>query len=545
MKRGTKIFLIVLGIVFGIGVIGFIAADIAVTYVVKKQVDKALAQMPTEYGEVSYDGLQVRLFSGTAGISDIRYTYKSKIENRHGSADRKKSKIDPGVEIKIGHIEVGRLFYAPLLFKQVVVSDIRIFDPSIELWMDEKHPEYCFPKLPEDTVHKPFPLKRAELINLRIYDACFALHSLRTKLDVVADTLSLTVHDLAFDSIFHYNDSSYYFSLAHAAVLIPDGKVRIETRDIEQEDQGALSIGSTQIAHTMAKNKLADLVREPATWISMHIEKVQTAPFNPVRKALAQDYTLDRAEVVVGKMDIFRDTRYKPKKPFPMPQQILMALPVTFDLKHVDALIRDIHIELASTERNIGQMDLKDIQAEVEHVTNRRAYTLAVKGSCPLDKGQGQASMSMTMNKDCPFAVQMHVTDVDVAFLSPFIRPLVGMAAECHIDTLDSHYKGNNVRAAGTFRMLYHGLQVKVYKDDDVPYKIVTRNANTFTTLGNSLIPKSNPTIVDYNPRAYQVEWKRNEMQPFPLYLFGPCIDGVKKTFLPGLYVHMQVRGGI
>ena len=90
--------------------------------------------------------------------------------------------------------------------------------------------------------------------------------------------------------------------------------------------------------------------------------------------------------------------------------------------------------------------------------------------------------------------------------------------------------------------MLYHGLKVKVHEEDDIPYKIVTKNAKAFTTLANTLLPKSNPTAVDIRPRAYEVEWKRNEWKPFPLYMFGPCIDGVKKTFLPGLYVHKQVK---
>ena len=89
--------------------------------------------------------------------------------------------------------------------------------------------------------------------------------------------------------------------------------------------------------------------------------------------------------------------------------------------------------------------------------------------------------------------------------------------------------------------MLYHGLEVKVHGEDDIPYKIVTKNANSFTTLANTLIPKSNPTAVDIHPRAYQVEWKRDQWKPFPLYMFGPCIDGAKETLLPGLYVHKQV----
>jgi len=68
------------------------------------------------------------------------------------------------------------------------------------------------------------------------------------------------------------------------------------------------------------------------------------------------------------------------------------------------------------------------------------------------------------------------------------------------------------------------------------------KNADFFTSAANSLIPKSNPTAVDIHPRKYEVEWKRDVWSPYPLYLFGPCIDGIKKTMLPGLYVHKQIK---
>ena len=106
---------------------------------------------------------------------------------------------------------------------------------------------------------------------------------------------------------------------------------------------------------------------------------------------------------------------------------------------------------------------------------------------------------------------------------------------------IDAHYKGDKIQANGTFRMLYHGLQVQVSQEENIPYKAITRNAKTIQQLGNTLIPKSNPTAVDIRPRAYRVTWKNDEWKPFPLFLFGPCIDGVKKTFLPGLYVHEQI----
>ena len=226
-----------------------------------------------------------------------------------------------------------------------------------------------------------------------------------------------------------------------------------------------------------------------------------------------------------------------------MPQNILTSIPVVFNIKHVDAGIRKIDIEFASTNVNCGRLALRDIRTVVDNVTNKRGATMYVNGHCPISKnGHAVAKMSMSMNKACQWLLDLHATDIDIDYLNTFVRPLVGITADCHLDTLDMHYTGDSQIAKGTFRMLYHGLKVLVHEEDDIPYKIVTKNAKAFTAIANSLLPKSNPTAVDIHPRAYEVEWKRDEWKPFPLYMFGPCIDGVKKTFLPGLYVHKQVK---
>lgn len=535
MKKGTKITLIVLGVLLALGIAAFIGADVIVSRIVKQQVDKALAMLPE--GEASCGAIHVRLFSGTADVNDLRFDY-------HGAHISRKDTVGPGASIAVERIEIGRIFYSMLLNKEVLIHDIHVIRPQVELWMDEEHPENCFPSFPKDTsdVPKPFPLKEAKLMHFYLKNADLALHSVRTKLDVQVDSCSLSLQHLAYDSVFHYCDSVYRFSLAHAVVVVPDGKVRLEARDLGQEDQGALHVGATRIAHTMAKKRLGNMVKEPVTWMDMKVQRVLTSPFNPLRKALAKDLSLESIDVIVDKMDVFRDTRYPPKHPFPMPQQVLMELPLTFAIRNVQAQINDIHIELASTDKNLGKLDLHGIQAAVENISNRKGTTMRVKGSCPVDKGKAQAAMRMTMNKDCDFMIGLQAQNIALGFLNPFIRPLVGITADCIIDSLETEYKGNRTQADGTFCMQYHGLNLKVHKEDDIPYKIITKHANTFTSLGNTLLPKSNPTVVDIRPRAYYTTWKRDEWQPFPLYLFGPCIDGIKKTFLPGLYVHQQVN---
>jgi hypothetical protein len=90
--------------------------------------------------------------------------------------------------------------------------------------------------------------------------------------------------------------------------------------------------------------------------------------------------------------------------------------------------------------------------------------------------------------------------------------------------------------------MLYHGLEVEVHKEDNVPFKFVTQNANTISHIGNKLLPKSNPKKPGEAPREYNVQAKRNPWKPVALYFFMPTIDGAIKTFLPGLFLSQKIK---
>jgi hypothetical protein len=528
MKKGTKITLIVLGVILGLGIVAFVSSDVLLSRLVKKEVDKSLAALP--FGEASVGSIHLRLFSGTAQVNDIAFAYS------------------PSLEIKVERIDVGRIFYSALMRRQVQITDIRIVEPQAVIAFDSKHPESFLPKMEPDTnalgkIAEFIDL--AELHKLKIDRASLKFKDVATGLDLAVDSVTLRVYDLAFnvqDTTFSYNDSVYKLEVASFRCLIPDEPMRMEIHDVAHSDAGELTVGYTRIAHAIDKRKLGPLKKEPVTWIDMQIESVRTNPMNLIRKALAQDLSMDELAVSVKQMDVFRDTRFQPKKPYDMPQKILMQIPMTFAINHIDAAINKINVELMSTETNVGKLQLSGVKAEVEHMSNKRGSTMYVHGGCPVDKGNAKAEMRMTMNKAGDWSVKLDAKDVNTGFMNSFIRPLVGITSDCMIDELKADYNGNSVDANGTFCMLYHGLKVQVHKDDDIPYKIVTKNAGAINSAANTLIPKSNPSSVDVRPREYEVTWKRDEWQPFPLYLFGPCIDGVKKTMLPGLYVHKQVK---
>lgn len=475
-------------------------------------------------------------------------------------ADEARAGKSPGVDMRVEGIEIGPLAFNKLWDREVLFECARVIRPEVELWMDEEHPERCFPsyekkELSERTVqlkqkiHERLPegeplILLTALSHAQIENASLALHSTRTQLDVVADSCSLAVHDLSYDKSFHYNDTAYAFSLAHAAVTLPDGSMKMETRGIRHRDQGELRIGATRIAHNMDKLALGDIVQEPVTWIDMNLQSVVLSPLNPIRKVLNKDYTIGHIDAVVSFMDIFRDERYPLKHPTVMPQRILMNLPLTFYVKDADVQMQRIHIGFAITATHVGQLDLGGINARVAHITNRAGYTMRLDGNCPIGQGIANARFDMTMNRDCGFRIQLKGKGLNTSFLDGFIRPFAGISSDCKIDSIYTDYSGNYLRADGTFRMVYHDFSMKVNKDDDIPFEIITKHAGVITRVGNALVPKSNPPTKHIKPRGYQVAWTRNENKDVELYLFGPIIDGVKKTFLPGIYVACRTKEG-
>ena len=63
--------MIVLASILAFGIIVFVCADVVISRLAMKEVNKALSALPPEYGEASCGDIHVRLFSGTASVMDL------------------------------------------------------------------------------------------------------------------------------------------------------------------------------------------------------------------------------------------------------------------------------------------------------------------------------------------------------------------------------------------------------------------------------------------------------------------------------------------
>ena len=542
MKRSLKISLWVIGslAVLVIGV--FMSADIIASRLVQKQVRKSFAEIPEAEAKIGH--IYLNLLSGSAIVRDITF-----LTNSLAREDSVTGRREPGLAVHIPTLAIWNISYLDLIKQhRASVFKISVNDPQLLVYLDEKHPESLLPVFPEDTTLEKaqswleaVELKHLELVNLQL-----RLHSTTSPLNISVDSLSTECCDLCYnirDSLFAYNDSVYELRLGAAKIKLPTEFINMEIHNLQTKNQGPLNLGYTRVYHDIKPTQLADLKREPTTWIDLEVNRLSTSPLNPIRKALAQDYTLDALQVDCKRIHIHRDARYPAKIPYGTPQDFLRKIPVPFLVKKIDGKAKKVDVEFASTDINCGEMHLKNGRAVLTNITNHKGATWKTYGKAPFgEQGLVEAHYDFHLDKDATFSISIAGKGVETADLNPFIRPLIGITSDCHIDRIDAVYKGDRNKATGTFCMQYHGLNVKVHKEDKIPYEVVSKNADFFTSLANTLVPKNNPTSVDPAPRQYDVEWKRDEWKPYPLFLFGPCIDGVKKTMLPGLYVHKQTQ---
>lgn len=542
MKKAGKIALWVVGALVALVVMTFMSADIVASRLVQKKVRQAFADIPE--ADATVGGIYLNLISGSAIVKDITFC-----TNSLALEDSITTQRAPGLALHIPTLAVYNVRYADLWRKHMLtVYKVSVDHPEVVLYIDEKHPESILPAFPKDmTLEKAGGwLKQVALHRVALTDFQARVQSTVSPLHVAIDSLSTEWQDILYDftdSVFAFNDSVYEVELNSLRAQLPDGLFGLELHDLKTEDQGAVTLGYTRFYNTVTPTQLADLKREPVSWIDIELNSLSTSPINPLRKAQAKDYSLESMQVDVRRMHVCRDTRHAPKHPFGTPQEFLMAMPVRFAIKQVNAGVHSIDLEVITTDVNRGAMHLRNARAQLSNVTNRPGATWYNIAKAPFgEQGKVEARYTMYLDKQASFEVKIDGSDLDVKDLNGFLRPLIGASCECHINHLEAAYEGDRHSEKGVFCMQYQGLNVEIHKEDNIPYDILAKNADFFAGAANALIPKSNPTAVDIAPRKYHVEWKRDEWKPYPLYLFGPCIDGVKMTMLPGLYVHKQVK---
>lgn len=538
-----------------------VAVDVVAVHVMDREM-KAYFDTNSSH-IVRYDNIHLQLLRRRAEIHQIYFC----------SDTLDVEQVDQGrVEIGVESFFVEKIHYGPYLKNRKVSFDgARIVHPFVKVYYHNPD-EGVAPSVPA----KDLPVSRDQQLAViaeqqqslvqqaqvgmevsqnmlrwiaaldvqyaQVENASVMLDNMDDAFHVQLDSADLMVYNMRYDwrdslNAFAYNDSLYQLSARHLSVVMPDGLMKVEMRDFSTRNAGAVCFGQTHIWNCVPKKELALRQGRVATnWIDLRINSMHTSPVNIIRQALNQSIHIDSIFVQASRLELFRDQRFPEPKPSIMPQEALRLLTYPLMIRSVTLDMDTMHICLASTNHNIGQMDMRNLKVQLSEITNTPNRTIHTRLFGHIGKGTTQMNLDLHLDPACHWDMYLKAQNLSTTRLDNFMRPIVGMTTDCHITRLETRYHGDMKVAKGTFVMEYDHLQAEFHPEDKTPYPILTNNAKALTFFANHLVPKSNPRQPGKDPAAYSVMWKRDVTKPFPDYLFGPMVMGVVQTMLPGLF---------
>ena len=492
MKKSVKITLWIVGVLVGLAILIVTCLDVVVSNIAEKKVREALVAANLPY-TIDFGAIHVLATTGYVEVYDA-----------HFAANNNGIKGVDTLDVFVPRVTVGHIRYWELL----------------------RH-------------------RKVYINSVRVRKACLTYKQKGSKLLARVDSASVQVNDLFYsikDSTYGYNDSVYELRVKHASMIMPDGLMAMEVQNLHHEDGGVITLGKTRIHHTVGKRELSGILHEPSSWLDLRLKSVVISPMNPFREDFSKGLHIPLITVSGDKMETLRDARLKPSKPYIMPQKIITAIKFPIRIDKVQFDMPKLNVEVLIADKNCGELQLDKIKATISDFSDKKGSVMKVNLGANLGGSAISGIFKMHMNDECRFDMSLSGKDIETTCLNPLIRPITAIELNCHIDSVKADYTGDNVKAAGTVMMAYHGLQGKVYKADEIPFKIISQNASAIEYFVNHLIPKSNPRNDSKAPLAFNVEWERKDDQPFPLYMVGPVIMGAVETFLPGLFTGKKVK---
>lgn len=371
---------------------------------------------------------------------------------------------------------------------------------------------------------------------ISITDASVALRKKNDQTRLSVDSLNLTVRDIRYsiaDTTLTYNDSLYHISAAHVDYTTPDGLFRAVIGSLLTENAGGITLTDISGGNTDKKEEHADRMGKcETTWAQFKLRQVSTSPVNIVRMVQQQQLSLDSLRIDGQQVDIYYDTHYPPKQPYPLPQQSLEAVKMPLQINHMTAALGKLHIGMTTDAVHAGYLDLMHTNARIANISNTPGSTMhAALTTHFAGGGDIRVATDMTVNKRCALTFDADMTNVKGSSLTSIAKPLYGVEIGCNFHSISTRCHGDKDTLGGTFCMRYDSLRLHV--DDKGPIKELSSLSGLINTFATVVLFDKNPRFPDQEPKAFTVSASYDPMQPFPAYFIAAIVDGMAQTVMP------------
>ncbi len=388
-------------------------------------------------------------------------------------------------------------------------------------------------------------IKTLQVRRVSLDNGSFTLSKAGSRFSLSFDSTQLGLRDVGYaldhDSLF-YNDSTYHLALRRLRYSSADGTYAASLERLTTDNAEELLLSGLRGYSTVRKTEYADLKgKQPVTWSDVRLQELSTTSVNLFRQFKERRIEIERVSIAGESAHLYRDERYPARQPYGMPLDGLLDMSVPLHVGQLTLTMPVFDVELSTTDlSNVGALQMQGMRVDISNLTNRHGASVGLKGSAKFSQG-GAASFALDMrvNRAADFSFAADITGLKGSTFNDFLHPLFGLEVEADLKKIQTRYSGDRRKVHGKFCMAYNGLKVHVFKED-APYVMIARNAGVINFIAPKIVPSSNPRHPGTEPAAYEVDAERDAMKDFPVYLFGPIIDGVTQTLLPGFVVKLM-----
>lgn len=350
------------------------------------------------------------------------------------------------------------------------------------------------------------------------------------------DSLTVEVHDICYnlrDSSFAYNDSVYLLQSGRLAYTSPDRLFEATVGSLYTRDAGEILLKDIAGGNTDKPEEHADRMgKQEVTWARFNLQAVRISPVNVIRLAQAQEINIDSVEICGKSTDIYYDSHYPPKEPYPMPSESMLAIKMPLHVGYIDAMLNQFHVAVTTDGKHAGTLELKQTHARIRNLSNRPGSTMHTTLQTHFaDGGKVNIATDMTMNKQGSLTFDADITQTTGSNLASLTKPLLGVELNCNFHSICTRCTGDSKTLHGTFCMVYDSLSIHV--DEDNPMEELGKFAGLVNTLAPVVLYNRNPRSANAEPKSFEVQAQHDPMQPFPAYFIGTINDGMLQTVLP------------
>jgi hypothetical protein len=496
-----------------------------------------------------YDEVDLNILKGRLSISKVSLVTDSVVYKRLQQQQRAPAVLYAfsADRLDLQYFKVWRYF----LKKELSAGSLLLDNPSIVLEQDTRNVDTSRHRSAYENISSR--IHSLSIGSLKLDSSNFKYTYIKknnAKVITQLHHLSIHVNDLLIDAKAMEDPTRFLYARNYELHLrdyrhrTADSLYWMIVRDVSYNAaESSLRIGQFSVEPRYSRSAFDKRVKVQQDRFDVQFNKIAVNGLQPRELLENQQIRARRVDIGSGTVDIYHNRILPSSNQLKLgqyPHQLLqkLELPVLIDSLQASR-VNIAYMEVNAKSQQAGTIEFNQVGGLFRNITNidsviaRNRHCIADLDGVFMQRGKLQARFDFILNdKSGAFAVSGQLKDMDGRELTPITRPLALVEIRSgYVQEVSFNMQGNEKSAAGTVKLVYSNLKVRILKKDEETREL--KRKGLLSLFANAI------AINDSNPRDGKLHiaharYTRDPRKSFFNLVWKTLFTGVKEIAISG-----------